>query len=185
MGLKRSVSIRTRLLISVMVSLTVLSMRSLADTGMCGGATVTLSADGLALTTLGGTPTRIKSDGSNGGIIQSVIVGNLPRFPVFDGTNIWVPNQSANTVTVVRASTGSVLTTLTGNGLNGPLAAAFDGEGILITNTVGDSVSLWKAADLTPIGSISMGVGTQPFGVCSDGLNFWITLFNTGKVARF
>ena len=30
---------------------------------------------------------------SNGAIIQTVTVGSVPRFPVFDGTNIWVPNQ--------------------------------------------------------------------------------------------
>jgi hypothetical protein len=137
------------------------------------------------VTDAGTTPGKLFKLDANGGIIQTVTVGNLPRFPVFDGTNIWVPDQGTNAVTVVRASTGSALATLTGNGLNGPTSVAFDGERILITNQVGDSVSLWKATDLTPIGSISMGVGTQPFGVCSDGLNFWITLFNTGKLARF
>jgi hypothetical protein len=31
---------------------------------------------------------------SNGAIIQTVTMDNLPEFPVFDGTNIWVPNFS-------------------------------------------------------------------------------------------
>ena len=44
-----------------------------------------------------------------------------------------------------------VLATLTGNELNGPWTAAFDGERILVTNSVGSTVSLWKAADLTPL----------------------------------
>jgi hypothetical protein len=121
---------------------------------------------------------------SNGAIIQTVTVGTGPVFPVFDGTNIWVPNSSSSTVTVVRASTGAVLATLTGNGLNTPQMAAFDGERILVTN-IGDSVSLWKAADLTPLGSVSTGASTGPVGACSDGLNFWITLSSTGKLARF
>jgi DNA-binding beta-propeller fold protein YncE len=92
-----------------------------------------------------------------------------------------VPNQSTNTVTVVRASSGIVLATLTGNGLNQPVTAAFDGERILVTNFGGNSVSLWKAADLSPLGSVSTGASTRPTGACSDGLNFWITLNSTGK----
>jgi hypothetical protein len=122
---------------------------------------------------------------SNGAIIQTVNTGSSPGFPVFDGTNIWVPNTGSNTVTVVRASTGAVLATLTGNGLNTPFTPAFDGERILITNVIGPSVSLWKATDFTPLGSIGTGTGTGPVGACSDGLNFWITLADTNKLARF
>ena len=62
--------------------------------------------------------------------------------------------------------------------------AAFDGQRILVTNGV-STVSLWKAADFTPLGSVSTGPGTSPFGACSDGVNFWITLRNTGQLARF
>jgi hypothetical protein len=136
---------------------------------------------------------RIKRLNSDGSIAHSILVGNAPNFAIFDGTNIWVPNSSADSVTVVRVkdSLGNplaqpfVLATLTGNGLNGPLSAAFDGQRILVTNRDGDSVSLWKAADLTPLGSFSTGVDTSPFGACSDGLNFWITLSNTDQLARF
>jgi len=126
--------------------------------------------------------TLLKLD-SAGAILQTVTVGSS-RFPVFDGTNIWVPNFS-NSVSVVRASNGVVLQTLTGNGLNVPVAAAFDGQRVLITNETGNSVSLWKAADLTALGSFATGSNTTPFGVCSDGGNFWITLLNAGKLARF
>ncbi|HET9530451.1 MAG TPA: S-layer homology domain-containing protein [Blastocatellia bacterium] len=122
---------------------------------------------------------------SLGQIQQTVVVGNNPERPVFDGTNIWVPNQSDNTVTVVRASTGVVIATLSGNGLNSPRVAAFDGERILVTNYTDNSVSLWKATDLTPIGTFSTGAGTDPIGACSDGLNFWITLWGTDRLARF
>ena len=122
---------------------------------------------------------------STGVIIQTVTVGTSPDFPGFDGTNIWVPNTFSDTVTVIRALTGTVLTTLTGNGLNGPIAAAFDGERVLVTNFGGSSVSLWKASDLSPLGSVSTGSATGPRGACSDGLNFWITLASTGKLARF
>lgn len=128
----------------------------------------------------------LKKLGPNGNILQTVAVDSFPVFPVFDGTNIWVPNLGSNSVTVVRAATGMVLATLTGNGLNNPWSAAFDGERVLVTNRDGPSVSLWKASDLTPLGSVSVGgAGTNPIGACSDGLNFWITLNGTGKLARF
>ena len=123
---------------------------------------------------------------SNGTVAQSVPLGaGGSRYAIFDGANIWVANQVANSVTVVRASTGVILATLTGNGLDGPIAPAFDGERILVTNVSGDSVSLWKATDLTPLGSFDAGTNTSPYGACSDGINFWVTLANTNKLARF
>jgi hypothetical protein len=130
---------------------------------------------------------------ANGSILQTMNMGDSPRVPIFDGTNIWVPNATSNSVTVVRVKdaagtpliTPFVLATLTDNGLNNAISATFDGERILVTNSVGNSVSLWKAADLSPLGSFPTGAGTNPFGACSDGLNFWITLTGTDKLARF
>jgi hypothetical protein len=82
-------------------------------------------------------------------------------------------------------ATPFVLATHTDNGLNSPITAAFDGERILVTNYNGNSVSLWKAADLTPLGTFAAGAGTRPLGACSNGLNFWITLNSLGQLARF
>jgi len=129
----------------------------------------------------------IKRLDSNGNIILSVNTGARPRFPAFDGTNLWVPNGNDNSISVVRATgplTGTVLATLTGNGLSTPTQAAFDGESILVTN-FDDRVSLWKASDLTPIGAFSTGTNTASIGACSNGVNFWITLYFNGKLARF
>lgn len=126
-----------------------------------------------------------------GDVLQAVAVGSLPYFPVFDGANVWVPSFGSNSVTVFRtqgALIGTTIATLTGNGLDGPTQAAFDGERILVTNYNGNSASIWRAADLTPIITgvpFSTGPGTSPFGVCSDGVNFWIALFGANKLARF
>jgi hypothetical protein len=130
------------------------------------------------------TGTLLKLD-SAGAILQTVTVGSFPEHSVFDGTNIWVPNVGSDSVSVVRASSGAVLQTLTGNGLSAPVSAAFDGQRILVTNNAGDSVSLWKAADLTALGSFATGSSTAPFGACSDGINFWIALQGASKLARF
>jgi DNA-binding beta-propeller fold protein YncE len=129
-----------------------------------------------------GTLLRLDTKGK---VVQTVTVGSHPALPIFDGGNIWVPNNNANSVSVVRASTGAILATLVGNGLDRPLEAAFDGERILVTNFLGDSVSLWKAADLTAMGSVPTGGSSLPFGACSDGVDFWITLNGRDQLARF
>ena len=122
---------------------------------------------------------------SAGTILQTVSVGQHPEQAVFDGANIWVPSLDFGDVTVVRAATGAVLATLTGNGLSLPFAGAFDGERVLFTNGTGDKVSLWKAADLTPLGAFPVPAGSGPIGACSDGIHFWIALGTAGQIARF
>ena len=129
-------------------------------------------------------PAAILRLDSSGTVLQSVTVGPAPEQPVFDGANIWVPAESDRSVTVIRASTGAILATLTGNGMAIPFAAAFDGERVLVTNFFG-SASLWKAADLSPLGSFSLGASSDPLGACSDGVDFWIALGATGQLARF
>ncbi len=139
------------------------------------------------------TQTTIHKLNSDGSIAQTINVGTSPVFPVFDGTNIWVPCASSNSVSVVRVKDANgaplanafVLATLTGNGLDSPRVAAFDGERILVTNPFTDSISMWKAADLTPLGTFMTGADTRPSGACSDGLNFWITLGIADKLVRF
>jgi len=127
---------------------------------------------------------KLKKLDASGGILQVVDVGDGPLYPVFDGTNIWVPNVNSHTVTVVRASDGTVLATLSGNGLNNPITAAFDGQRILVTN-LGPNISLFKAASLSPVASITAGIGNGSFGACSDGLNFWIGFSNSAILGRF
>jgi hypothetical protein len=127
-----------------------------------------------------GSGELLKLDGS-GNVLQNVLVGTHPFFPVFDGVNIWVPVNGSSTVAVVQAASGSVVATLSGNGLSNPYGAAFDGQRILVTNQVPQpSVSVWNAADLSPLGTFSIGSGTFPWGACSDGLSFWIASGNPG-----
>jgi hypothetical protein len=128
---------------------------------------------------------QIKRLNVNGQIQQSIVLGSHSYQPIFDGANIWIPCRDQNLVIVVKASNGSVIALLPGNGLSGPVSASFDGERVMIVNNLGNSVSLWRASDLSPLGSVSTGANTSPSGVCSDGRNFWITLSATNKLARF
>jgi hypothetical protein len=127
-----------------------------------------------------GGDNKLKQLDSNGNVLLSVPVGDVPFPPVFDGTNIWVPNNLSHTVSVVRAVgglAGTVLATLSGNGLTDVFEGAFDGERILITNFEG-SASLWRATDFAPLGHTSPA-GTHFTSVCSDGLNFWVLFTNS------
>jgi DNA-binding beta-propeller fold protein YncE len=90
-----------------------------------------------------------------------------------------------DSVTVVRAASGQVIATVTGNGLSGASAAAFDGERILVANSIGNSVSLWRASDLRPLGSYSTGAFSNPQKACSDGINFWVVLAGPDRLARY
>jgi hypothetical protein len=130
-------------------------------------------------------PGKLLKLDASGAILQTITVGGGPSSPLFDGASIWVPNFGSNSISIVRASSGVLLLTLTGNGLNKPNAVAFDGERVLAADFGNDKVSLWKAADLTPLGSFSTGAGSQPTGACSDGVNFWVTFFGSSTLQRF
>jgi hypothetical protein len=101
-----------------------------------GGATSTLTAgfvspvgilfDGANLWVTDVGLNTIKKLASNGSVIQSVNVGG-PGVAGVDGSNIWVPNFGV-TSHGCPARDGVVLATLTGNGLNNPFQAAFDGN---------------------------------------------------------
>ncbi|HKA37775.1 MAG TPA: S-layer homology domain-containing protein [Thermoanaerobaculia bacterium] len=165
------------------------------------GPTIPWTATTLTTVTTGiGSPGGLVFDGSNiwiannsklekvdpgGTVLQTVTLGSAGAgYPVFDGSNIWVPIATTNRIAVVRASSGALLATLTGNGLGDAHAAAFDGQRVAVTSISSATLSLWKAADLTPISSLSLPI-ENPRGVCSDGINFWVTL-NTGRsILRF
>jgi hypothetical protein len=110
-----------------------------------------------------------------GAVLKTVVVGTHPGGPTFDGANIWVPNIGSNSISVVQASTGTLVATIAAdatNMLDGPNTAAFDGERVLITNFTGQTVTVFKAADLSFIANVATEPG-QGFS-CSDGINFWI-----------
>jgi hypothetical protein len=125
---------------------------------------------------------------ATGNIVQTVAVGTGSDTPVFDGANIWVPNEVDSSISVVQASTGNVVATISADANNKlvlPVAASFDGERILVTNLVGNSVTVFKAADLSFVANIPTGNGTGPAGACSDGVNIWVPLSGTGNLLRF
>ena len=68
-----------------------------------------------------------------------------------------VPNSADSSLTVVQASTGDIVATISANAslLSGPTGASFDGEQVPVANSSGNSVTLFKAADLSVLGDVT------------------------------
>jgi YVTN family beta-propeller protein len=131
---------------------------------------------------------RIRKLDAGGAVLQTVAVGDNPAYMTFDGANLWVPNNNASSVSVVQVATGAIVATIAADGANrlsNPIQAAFDGERILVTNHGNDSVTVFRAADLSLIANVQLPTGSQPWGACSDGISFWVTLRGTNKLVRF
>lgn len=147
--------------------------------------------DGTNLWIVDTTDSHLKRiDISSVSILESITVVPNPRAMAFDGANIWVTGgggSASYNISVVRAVgafRGTVLATLS-SGAN-PAGIAFDGERMLVCNEGADSVSLFKAADFTALGTLPTGFQSLPFKACSDGLNFWIGLgTNPATILRF
>ena len=125
---------------------------------------------------------------ADGTVLENIVVGADPTRLLFDGMNIWVSNASSDSISLVRAVgglRGTVLQTLTGNGMDAPRGMAFDGERVLVCNAGNSSVSLFKATDFAPLGGLSVGTSTFPAAACSDGVNFWIVRSNSSDIVRF
>ena len=144
---------------------------------------ITFDGTNMWLSRFGGSDLlRLDADGA---VLQDVSLAEYPRQAAFDGANLWVPmlpvNSQGGSLAVVSVATGTVVATLTGNGLDNPFAVAFDGQRVLVTNSP-SSVSLWRATDLSPLGTVPIAAG--PGYPCSDGINFWFPT-NGGNLARF
>ena len=55
---------------------------------------------------------------------------------------------------------------------------------ILVTNFGNHRVTLFRAADLSRIGNVALPAGSGPYGACSDGINFFVTLRGAKQLLR-
>ncbi len=92
----------------------------------------------------------------------------------FDGTNMWVANESSGNVTEL-SPTGAVLGTF--NVGAQPLAIAFDGTNMWVANKGSNNVT-----ELSPTGAVlgTFGVGNGPEGIASTAPTCgWLTSSRT------
>ena len=111
--------------------------------------------------------------GSNGEVLQTIPDTAGQGRPVFDGANIWVPRFDTPSVVVVRAATGDVVARI--DTIVSPYIAAFDGQRILVAAPA----SGMQIIDAQTFSVSDLITGGDFFGgVCSDGINFWLTSEN-------
>jgi streptogramin lyase len=116
---------------------------------------------------------------SSSGAAHSTGAGSGPGAVDIDGSgNAWVANISANNVLRMNSS-GTILSTLTGNGINFPGQIAFEpgaaGNTWVTEGSGGFNASLFTSAGAA-ISTPSAGGINQPFGLAIDaGGNAWFT----------
>ncbi len=92
-------------------------------------------------------------------LTASFAAGPFPFGLAFDGANIWVANNSANTVSRLRACDGANLGTFEVGTF--PEGVAFDGANIWVTNFGGNSVTWLRGSDGTNLGTFATGTGPE------------------------
>jgi DNA-binding beta-propeller fold protein YncE len=100
---------------------------------------------------------------------------------------MWVANYNDDTVSVVRASDGTLVTTIVSPTVGpDPIALAFDGANMWVVNenAYGDrgSVSIIRVVDHTLVATVP--VGKEPEAIAFDGANMWIANFYDDTVSK-
>lgn len=118
---------------------------------------------------------------SDGVLLDTILVGDAPLFPVYDGEHIWVTNSNAGTVSKVRIRDSTVMGPFTVG--SDPQGIAFDGEFIWTANQVSGDVTKLRASDgvaefTTPY------LGTSPVDVAFDGQTIWVSLLGDDEVKK-
>src|ERR1039458_5682404 len=110
----------------------------------------------------------------------SLPVGAAPTYMAFDGSDIWVTNLQANTVTKLRVSDGTNLGSFAVGSV--PVGVAFDGSNIWVANEGDGTVTKLRASDGANLGSFR--VGLDPIGVAFDGASVWVANEGSNTITK-
>ena len=127
------------------------------------------------------TVTKLRaSDGAPRGTFN---VGDGPGEIFFDGSKIWVANHygGENTVGILRAADGSLLTKLTHTRVDG---FASDGTQMWFTNGEPntENVSIRRHSDGALLQTLSVDPGAR--GILFDGTSIWVAAFHGDSVSK-
>ncbi|HUK90229.1 MAG TPA: hypothetical protein VLZ81_07500, partial [Blastocatellia bacterium] len=133
-----------------------------------GGQISGLAFDGSSVW-VAASPNIVRVNDQSFAVTQTISVPGTFQL-AFDGTNIWSANGSANTVTKIQASDGTVLATYALP--NSADDLVFDGQFIWILSRGSASVT-----KLTTNGLIvgTFATGASPSSIVFDGANVWVT----------
>ncbi len=138
-----------------------------------------ISSDGTHVWVTGGvqTPdgysTLTELDASTGALVNTIDLGVFrAAYGVSsDGTHVWVTNPSADLVTEINASDGSVLQSIYADGE--PVGISSDGTHVWVTNYASNN-TVTELSTLSGLVVNTIDVGSWPEGISSDGTHVWV-----------
>jgi len=147
---------------------------------------VTVSAAGSSAETNTGTPPPVEPGPSSNPTasgeapavtVTSFGVGFQPTGVASDGANIWVANNSGNSVTELQPNNGNVIGTFPTGPY--PTGLAYDGTNIWVANFghggSNNTVTVLSAATGRPLPFSPVTAGRGPRMLAFDGANIWVT----------
>jgi hypothetical protein len=148
-----------------------------------GGATYGIAYDGANLWVTHnnnpGTVSKVRA--SDGTVLATVSVGEVPQSIIFDGSHLWVACVGGSTISLIklRASDGGQVANVptTGYGL------AFDGYNVWATPAA--FVRKIRASDGAILNSVALGFTASNRGIAFDGANIWLVNYAANSVVRF
>jgi YVTN family beta-propeller protein len=113
----------------------------------------------------------------SGAVLQSVPVGAGPFAIAFNGTQVWVANETSNTVTVINGANGAVVATYP-TGIT-PVGIECDGVHMWIANSNSNTL-VEMNFDGSTVATFSVSDPTS--GLAWDGVRMWVSSFGGSVV---
>ena len=161
-----------------------------ASAGFAIGSVIATYITGVqssAFATFDGVNMWVSGQGSSGTLAKispdgvSTVLGGIGSYPygqVFDGKNIWVLGNNAETIIKVEPNGTTTPYPLP---INNPIFGAFDGTNIWVTDGTSNAV-VKVAPDGTP--TAYTGAVSNPYGIAFDGQNMWVANSTDGSVSK-
>ena len=111
---------------------------------------------------------------------QTISVGHAPAGLAFDGSNVWVANDGANTVQKIPISTRVPGPPIAVG--SEPYALAFDGTNVWVDNEIDGTLQKIPAA--TGVPGPPIHVGHSPEALVFDGANIWVANTSDATVQK-
>ncbi len=122
---------------------------------------------------------------SNYVVTKNIPVQNTPLgLTVAPNGDLYVANANSNSVSVIDTSTNTVVSTLTGNGLDFPRDIVATDGNIYVVNSNGNSVSVFSQS--TGAAVTTIGVGSDPYSIAVSPTNsseIYVTNWNSNTVS--
>jgi outer membrane lipoprotein-sorting protein len=117
-----------------------------------------------------------------GGNFSLQTVGNWPLYLAFDGSSMWVANNSgASTVQKLNVSTMAIVATA--NIGSTPTGIAFDGANMWAA-TAGSTLVKFRTSDGGVLATTPSD-GSFPLGIAFDGANIWSSNYQSATVSKY